>query len=131
MIARYFEFFDLKKLFTILIIGYILVLTSPNIHGFILTIGSLLFTTIVILIWNMDATENWKYLYTGVWTDLTDSVLSKEERVLKHARLGNINPLFVVVGKNYYYYDNNYKSNNVLDMSDTIDLLNQIKENLK
>lgn len=85
----------------------------------------------MVFLCNITALENWKYITSGIWIYLNDDVLTPEQRMLKQARLGKIRPLFVVVGDQYYYYDNGYERNTVLDMSDTVSVLNQIKEKLK
>jgi len=105
-------------------------LSSDNVNGVLENVGGIAFMTVVILLWNTTAIENWKYIKTGKWINLKESNLTEEERVLKEARLGNISPLFVVVDNEYFYYDNNYESNNILDMTDSTEILEKIEDEL-
>jgi len=108
MVKRYFSLFNLKMLVGVLALFYLLVLTSDNINGILENIGGMVFMTMVALLWNVYALENWKWIYTGEYTDLTNSALSKNGIKVKEARLGKTNPLFVVGDKRYFYYDDNY-----------------------
>ena len=123
MLRRYFSLFHIPSLIIMLAIFYIMVLTSDKFNGVLENAGALTCITILILLWNTTAIENWKYVKTGNWIDLKESNLTEEERVLKAARLGKINPLFVVVDNEYFYYDDNYKSSNVSGMTDLTEVL--------
>ena len=123
MLRRYFSLFHIPSLLIMLAIFYIMVLTSDKFNGVLENAGALTCITILILLWNTTAIKNWKYVKTGNWIDLKESNLTEEERVLKAARLGKINPLFVVVDNEYFYYDDNYKSSNVSGMTDLTEVL--------
>lgn len=123
MLRRYFSLFHIPSLLIMLAIFYIMVLTSDKFNGVLENAGALTCITILILLWNTTAIENWKYVKTGNWIDLKESNLTEEERVLKEARLGKTNPLFVVVDNEYFYYDDNYKSSNVSGMTDLTEVL--------
>ncbi len=112
MIKRYFSLFSLPSLMLVLAVFYALVITSDNINGVAENVVGMFFMTIVAFLWNSTATENWKWVKTGVPTDKTNSILSISGNRLKKARLGETNPLFVYADGEYHYYDDNYGMGN-------------------
>ena len=109
MFKRFTELYNMPMLIVVLAVFYSLILTSPAITTVIGYIGGMVFMTLVALAWNSTALENWKWIKTGVFTDLTDNALSLEEQKVKRAKLG-INPPLFIAGKNrYYYQENNFK----------------------
>lgn len=128
---RFLDLYDTKPLLLMLGVFYFLSLTSGSINGIWENIGSLVFcTAIVFSLNNQVIYENWTWLKTGLKTDVPDSRLTKAGRELKQARLGNSNKLFIPMEVGYFYQDDNFGmevKHNIIDMTDTIDLLHQIK----
>jgi len=108
MIKRYFGLFNTRALLVTLAVFYVLVLTSDNINGVVEIIGGMTLMTLFTFLWNVDATANWKYVWTGDKTTLTDDVLTKEGIRLREARKGNETPLFIYAYNKYYYQDDNF-----------------------
>jgi len=114
MIKRFFSFYN--KLNLLLVLGFFyLVILMPSeselLVGYIQNISAMVFMTFVVLSINLEPImENWKYIRSGLLVDRADAYLTKANRRLKEARLGETNPLFVATKDEFFYYDDNYSN---------------------